>query len=64
MEYTVYKFFFIMFLHLNSLIYIQGGAIRLGLLVVGPLPSPLGGCEGQDEQNPLGGGPSNGVNGG
>jgi hypothetical protein len=31
---------------------------------VGPLPSPLGGCEGQDEQNPLGGGPSNGVNGG
>ncbi len=29
-----------------------------------PLTPPLGGCEGQDEQNPLGGSPSNGVNGG
>ncbi len=37
--------------------------INCGLLVVGLLLPPLGDYEGQDEQNPLGGIPINGVNG-
>jgi hypothetical protein len=41
---------------------IRGGAVIRGLLVAGPLPPPLGGCEWQDEQNLLGGGPSDGIN--
>ncbi len=43
---------------------LQGGAINCGLFIAGPLPTPLGGCEGQDEKNPLGCGPSEDVNGG
>jgi hypothetical protein len=31
---------------------------------VGQLPLPLGGCEGQDNQKPLDGGPRDGVKGG
>ncbi len=41
---------------------IRGGAVIRGLLVAGPPPPPLGGCEWQDEQNLLGGGPSDGIN--
>jgi hypothetical protein len=41
---------------------IQAGAIKGGLLIAGPLPPLLGGHERQDEQNPLGGGPSNDIN--
>jgi hypothetical protein len=43
---------------------VQGGAINRGLLISGSLPIPLGGCEGQDEQNLLGGVLNNRVNGG
>jgi hypothetical protein len=32
---------------------IQSRAIKRGLLFAGPLRPPLGGYEGQDEQNPL-----------
>jgi hypothetical protein len=39
---------------------VPGGAVICGLLVAGLLPPPFGGCEWQDEQNLLGGGPSNG----
>jgi hypothetical protein len=31
---------------------------------VGPQPLPLGGCEGEDKQKPMGSGLSDGVNGG
>ncbi len=41
---------------------IKGGAINCGLLIAGPPPAPLGGCEGQGEQNLLSGGPSESVN--
>ncbi len=41
------------------LVILQGGAMNRGLLVAGPPPPPLGGCERKDQRNPLGGRPSN-----
>jgi hypothetical protein len=36
------------FLHLAYMVYLQGGAMNRGLLVAGPPPPPLGGCERKD----------------
>jgi hypothetical protein len=33
-----------------------------GLLFAGPPPPPWGGCEQKDDENPLGGRPSDGIN--
>ncbi len=42
---------------------LQGGAINHGLFVEGLLSLPLGSCQSQDDQNPIGNSPGDGVNG-